>query len=105
MTLPTTEHLAALTHAELVGSATEVCVEGQRWEAENQQLKAESPKEPPPPPTSLNSSQPPARDVKHNLPADRKRKKLGPLFGHERNVRPLVDQQDPMIAVRWAWCA
>jgi transposase len=104
MTLPTTEHIADLTHAELVALVQELIVAVQRLEAENQQLKAELAKEPPPPPTSLNSSQPPARDVKHNLPADRKRKKLGPLFGHERNVRPLVDQPDQIIEVPVAWC-
>jgi hypothetical protein len=53
MTLPTTEHIADLTHAELVALVQELIVAVQRLEAENQQLKAELAKEPPPPPTSL----------------------------------------------------
>ena len=52
MTLPTTEHLAQLPHAELVALVTELIVAVQRLEAENQQLKAELAKGPPPPPTS-----------------------------------------------------
>ena len=51
MTLPTTEYLVQLTHAELVALVTEVIVAVQRWEAEHQQLKAELAKASPPPPT------------------------------------------------------
>ena len=61
MTLPTTEYIAELSHAELVAVVKELSVAVQRWEAENQQLKAELAKAPPPsPPTSPNSSQPPS---------------------------------------------
>jgi transposase len=66
-------------------------------EAENRQLQAEATKRPPPPPTSRNSSQPPSRDAKSTLPADRKPKKLGPPFGHQRKTRPWVNQPDRII--------
>jgi hypothetical protein len=69
MTLPTTEHIAELSHAELVALVKELITAVQRLEAENQQLKAEEVKGPLPPPTSRNSSQPPSRDVKRNLAA------------------------------------
>lgn len=48
MTLPTTEQIAQLPHAELVALVTELIVAVQRLEAENQQLKAELAKAPPP---------------------------------------------------------
>src|SRR5467141_1961480 len=104
MTLPTTEQVAHLAHAELVALVKELIVVVQRLEAENQQLKAELAKEPPPPPTSQNSSQPPSRDVKRNLRVDRKRQKLGPPFGHARQTRPWVEQPDRIIDARVAWC-
>jgi hypothetical protein len=104
MTFPTAEHLAHLPHAELVVLVKELIVAVQRLEAENQQLKAEVAKERPSPPTSHNSSQPPARAVKRNLPADRKRKKLGPPFGHARKIRAWVAQPDRIIEAPVAWC-
>jgi transposase len=97
MTLPRTEHIAQLTHAELVALVTELIITVQRLEAENQQLKAELAKERPSPPTSQNSSQPPSRDVKRNLAAKRKRKKHGPPFGHARQTRAWVAEPDRVV--------
>jgi transposase len=105
MTLPTTEQLAHLAQGELVALVQELIGTVQRLEAENQQLRAELAKEPPSPPTSHNSSQPPSRDVKRNLRADRKRKKLGPPFGHVRTTRSWVEQPDRIIEAPVAWCA
>jgi transposase len=96
MTLPTTEHLAQLTHAELVALVTELVVAVQRLEAENQRLKAEVAKDPPPP-TSHNSAQPPSRDRKRNLATNRRRKKHGPPFGHARQTRAWVAEPDRII--------
>jgi len=97
MTLPPTEHIAQLTHAELVALVTELTLAVQRLEAENQQLKAELAKARPPPPTSQNSSQPPSRDVKRNLAGKRKRKKHGPPFGHARQTRAWVAEPDRVV--------
>lgn len=104
MKLPTTEQLAQLTHAELVAMVTELIAAVQRLEAENRQLKVELAKERPSPPTSRNSSQPPSRDVKRNRPANRKRKKLGPPFGHARKLRAWVAQPDRIIEAPVARC-
>jgi transposase len=105
MTLPTTEHIAELSHAELVVLVKELIVAVQRLEAENQQLKAELAKAlPPSPPTSHNSSQPPSRDVKRNLAATRKRKKHGPPFGHARQTRAWVAQPDRILEARVECC-
>jgi transposase len=95
MILPTTEHIAELSHAELVALVSELIAAVQRLEAENRQLKAELAKAPPP--TSHNSSQPPSRDVKRNLAARRKRKKHGPPFGHARQTRAWVAEPDRII--------
>jgi transposase len=104
MTLPTTEQIAQLSHAELVALVTELIVAVQRLEAENQQLKAELAKEAPPPPTSQNSSQPPSRDVKRNLAATRKRKKHGPPFGHARQTRAWVAEPDRILEAPVGTC-
>jgi transposase len=104
MTLPRTEHIAELSHTELVALVKELIVTVQRLEAENQQLKAELAKDPPPPPTSHNSSQPPSRDGKRNLAANRKRKKHGPPFGHARQTRAWVVQPDRIIEERVESC-
>jgi transposase len=100
MTLPTSEHIAQLTQAELVALVTELLRAVQRLEAENRQLKAELAKAPPPPPPSHNSSQPPARDVKRNLATNRKRKKHGPPFGPARQTRAWVAEPDRIIEAR-----
>jgi len=49
MTLPTTDHIAELSHAELVALVKALIAAVQRLEAENQQLKAEVGKESLPP--------------------------------------------------------
>jgi transposase len=104
MILPTTEHIAQLTPAELVVLVQELIAAVQRLEAENQHLKAELAKNPLPPPTSQNSSQPPSRDEKRNLVVKRKRKKHGPPFGHARQTRPWVVEPDRIIEARVESC-
>jgi len=97
MTLPALEQIEYLAHTELVALVKALM-------AENVALRAALDKLRQPPPTSRNSSQPPSRDVKRNLPADRKRKKLGPPFGHARKTRPLVEQPDRIIEATVEWC-
>jgi transposase len=111
MRLPTTEHIAELSHAELVVLVKELLTavqrleaENQRLRAENQRLKAEVGKGPLPPPTSQNSSQPPSRDVKRNLVGARRRKKHGPPFGHARQTRAWVAKPDRVIEALVASC-
>jgi transposase len=110
MTLPRAEHIAELSHGELVTLVKELLAAVQRLEAENQQLKAENrqlkaaAKEPLPPPTSQNSSQPPSRDVKRNLAGRRKCKKHGPPFGHARQMRAWVVKPDRIIEASVASC-
>jgi transposase len=105
MTLPRMDHLDELSRADLLALVKELIAAVQRLEAENQQLQAEVDKLRQPPATSHNSSQPPSRDAKRNLPTDRKRKKRGPLFGHARKMRPVVDQPDRIVEATVERCA
>jgi transposase len=105
MILPPPEHIAELSHAELVTLVKELIVAVQRLEAENQQLKAELEKRSLPPPTSQNSSQPPSRDVKRNRVGRWPRKKHGPPFGHARQMRAWVAEPDRIIEATVARCS
>jgi transposase len=99
MTLPTFEQLDGLSRADLLVLVKELIVAVQRWEVENRELKAALEKRGGPPPTSRNSSQPPSRDKKRNLPVAKPRQKLGPPFGHARKTRPWVEQPDRIIEI------
>jgi len=90
MTLPTLEQIEHLAHTELVALVKALMAENRALRAELDELRH-------PPTTSDNSSQPPSRDVKRNLPVNRQRKKLGPPFSHARQTRPWVAQPDRII--------
>jgi transposase len=68
-------------------------------EAENERLKQRLDKSA----NSRNSSQPPSRDQKTNQP-QKKRRKHGPPFGHQKFSRPLVDNPDRVIQVPVTEC-
>lgn len=105
MLLPSTEHLAQLSPAELVALVTELILVVRRLEAENQQLKEEMAKDRPPPPTSQHSSLPPSREVKRNLAAKRRRKKHGSPFGHARQTRAWVAEPDRILEAAGESCS
>lgn len=65
-------------------------------------LKLEKGKKPPP--NSSNSSQPPSRDHKRNLPSDRRKRKHGPPAGHPKHERKLVTNPDHIVAVKAETC-
>ena len=68
-------------------------------EAENERLKQRLDKST----NSRNSSQPPSRDQKTNK-VEKKRRKHGPPFGHQKFSRPLVDKPDRVIQVPVTEC-
>jgi transposase len=68
-------------------------------EAENERLKQQLTGST----NSRNSSQPPSRDQKTNQP-EKKRRKHGPPFGHQKFSRPLVDNPDRVIQVPVTEC-
>ncbi len=57
-----------------------------------------------PPTSSRNSSQPPSRDQKGNLPSERHRRRHGPPLGHEKHVRKFVAQPDQTIVLQTKSC-
>jgi transposase len=97
MTLPTTTELEACTRAELLALVTVLCEQVRQLQAAVARLTQ-------PPPTSRNSSQPPSRDQKQNLRETPHPKKFGPPFGHERHVRPLVEQPDQVLVAPVVQC-
>ena len=68
-------------------------------EAENERLKQQLAGST----NSRNSSQPPSRDQKANQP-EKKRRKHGPPFGHQKFSRPLVDKPDRVIQLPVTEC-
>lgn len=57
-----------------------------------------------PPTNSGNSSQPPSRDWKGNLPAERKKRRRGPPPGHAKHERKLVVNPDHIVEVKPRVC-
>lgn len=57
-----------------------------------------------PPTNSGNSSQPPSRDWKGDLPAERKRRRRGPPQGHPKHVRKFVVNPDHIVEVKPRVC-
>jgi transposase len=68
-------------------------------EAENERLRQRLDKSA----NSRNSSQPPSRDQKTNK-VEKKRRKHGPPFGHQKFSRPLVDNPDRVIQIPVTEC-
>lgn len=67
-------------------------------------LKLKFQKNQKPPTSSKNSSQPPSRDQKGNLPTNRRRRRHGPPFGHEKHERKFVAQPDHIVELRAKSC-
>jgi transposase len=103
MTLPTTEQLERLSHAELIALIKELISVIEQQQARIAELEAELDRRSPGA-TSRNSSTPPSRDRKSNQPENKERKKHGPPEGHPKHWRPLVDQPDVVIPAPVSEC-
>jgi transposase len=57
-----------------------------------------------PPTNSGNSSQPPSRDQKGNLPVKRKKRRHGPPLGHPKHERKFMAQPDHIVEVKPQVC-
>jgi transposase len=101
----TQDDLARLSREELIDMilAEHAQLETLRAEYEALKLKLEKGKKPPT--NSGNSSQPPSRDQKANLPKDRKKRRHGPPAGHVKYERKFVAQPDHLVAVKPQVCA
>lgn len=67
-------------------------------------LKLKFEKNQKPPTSSKNSSQPPSRDQKGNLPSGRRRHRHGPPLGHEKHIRKFVAQPDQTVVLHAKSC-
>ena len=104
MTLPTEVQLKMLSREELIAVVTELLATVKLLQARVTKLEAGLAKLRQPPATSRNSSAPPSRDWKADLPG-RRRKKRGPPFGPERAVREWVDDPDQVIEAPVTRCS
>jgi len=73
-------------------------------QVEIEALKLKFEKNKKPPTSSKNSSQPPSRDQKGNIPTSRRRHRHGPPSGHEKHERKFVAQPDHIIELRAKSC-
>ena len=103
----TQEDMAQLSREELVElvlaehgqlEALQAAFAQLKVEIEALKLKLEKGKKPPT--NSGNSSQPPSRDQKTNVPKDRRKRRHGPPHGHAQHVRKFVAEPDHVVEVR-----
>jgi transposase len=101
----TQDELARLSREELIDLilAEHAQLETLRADYEALKLKLEKGKKPPT--NSGNSSQPPSRDQKVNLPKDRKKRRHGPPAGHVKYERKYVTKPDHVVEVKPQVCA
>ncbi|MBI5030641.1 MAG: IS66 family transposase [Chloroflexi bacterium] len=88
--MPSSDALTNLTREELLVLVVQLIAEVQRLQAEVDRLTK-------PPTTSHNSSQPPSRDQKRNVPANSSPRPRGAKPGHVKAVRSLVDHPDSLV--------
>jgi transposase len=72
--------------------------------ADNEALRLKLEKGKKPPTNSNNSSQPPSRDQKPNLPEKRKKHRHGPPVGHAKHERKFVAEPDHVVEVKPLVC-
>lgn len=73
-------------------------------QAEVEALRLKLEKNNKPPTNSGNSSQPPSKDWKGNLPAKRRRRRHGPPLGHEKHEREFMTNPDHVVEVKAQVC-
>ena len=93
----TRQDLVQLSNEELINLVLEK-------QAEIEALRMKLDKGKKPPTNSGNSSQPPSRDQKGNLPSKRKKHKHGPPKGHEKHEREFVADPDHIVEIKPSTC-
>jgi transposase len=73
-------------------------------QAEVEALRLKLEKSNKPPTNSGNSSQPPSKDWKGNLPAKRRRRRHGPPMGHEKHEREFIANPDHVVEAKPQVC-
>ena len=95
----TREDLVALTKEELIDLILKQAELLAKLQADYEALKLKFEKNQKPPTSSKNSSQPPSRDQKGNMPKGRRKRRHGPPLGHEKHERKFVAQADEVVHV------
>jgi len=100
----TRSDLAQLSREELIDLVLAQYEQTVQLRAEIEALRLKLEKGRKPPTNSGNSSQPPSKDQKGNLPAKRKKHKHGPPRGHVKFERKFVSQPEHVIEVKPQVC-
>jgi transposase len=96
--------LTQLSYEELIDLVLEQYQQMTKLQAEIEVLRLKVEKGKKPPTNSSNSSQPPSKDWKGNLPAKQKRHRHGPPVGHVKYERQFVVQPDHIVEVKSQVC-
>ena len=100
----TRNDLAQLSREELIDLVLAQFEQVSKLQAEVEALRRKLEQKQKPPTNSGNSSQPPSKDWKGNLPAKRRRRKHGPPLGHEKHEREFVAIPDHIVEVKVQVC-
>lgn len=99
------QQLENLTREELMVLVEALLKENSELKARLAALEAELAKLKKPPASSRNSSQPPSRDQKPDQGEKKSGRRVGAKPGHERAIRPLVENPDRVIEAKVEKCA
>jgi transposase len=100
----TQDDLAQLSREELIQMILVLSEQLAQLKADYEALRLKLEKSKKPPTNSSNSSQPPSRDHKGSLPADRRKRKHGPPVGHARHERQFVANPDQVVELKAETC-
>src|SRR5512142_1968852 len=100
----TQDDVARMSRDELVHLVWQQYEQNLKLQAEIEALKLKLEKGKKPPTNSSNSSQPPSRDQKADLPAKRKKHRHGPPSGHVKYERKWVAHPDHLVEVKPQVC-
>jgi len=98
------EGFGQLSREELIDLVLAQFEQMSKLQAEMDALRLKLQKNQKPPTNSSNSSQPPSRDQKSNLPAKRKRHRHGPPLGHEKHEREFVADPNHIVEAKVQVC-
>jgi len=76
-----------------------------RLQSDSAALRLKLEKDQPPPTTSRNSSKPPSRDQKSDIPESHAKRKHGPPAGHAKHERKFVAEPDHVVEVKAERCS
>lgn len=100
----TREKMARMSRDELMDLILKQAQQIAGLQAEIEALRKKLEQGQKPPTNSGNSSQPPSRDWKGDLPAERKKRRRGPPQGHAKHVRKFVVNPDHIVEVKPRVC-